>query len=196
MIDPYQTILSYEENDWETLLENLGLFDVFESLFSHFSKPESMRSILRYILWTYSAKSPRLVQGADWEEAKRKNFRDAGLPADLYHPITMLKDTTVATAVHAWLDFQGLPVFKQLMALRDLKAEMQLSSVSSIKKASGVEIDYDQKFKNAQYALDLDKMIKDLEAQHISKDPRLRDAIEQAGYKPLKMYIGPETYSH
>jgi len=77
-----------------------------------------------------------------------------------------------------WLDFQDNDVFTQLMVFKQLKLEMQLSANSPLKNSSG-QIDYDQKFKNANYAMDLRKKINDLEKELIQNSPTLSQFVKE-----------------
>ena len=194
MINPYNALTTNECN-WVPFLEKLGLFDVFGELTASYYDTEATTQIIKFIVWTYSANSTQLTEGMEWEANKRNNYRLAGLPQGLWEPVGLLKDPTILRATHRWLDWQEEPVFKQLQCLRDLKLEMQLSCVGKVVKSSG-EIDFDQKFKNAQYALDLDAMIQQLENQSILNDPKLKDAIQETNYSKKTMFKGPEAYAH
>jgi hypothetical protein len=193
MVHLYTALLEYDGGDWKEFLDNIGLLDVFGELLGYFNTPSSAQKIIRYIVWTYSANSERIVVGQEWESTKRSNYGHAGLPGDLWEAIGMLKDLNVARTIHRWLEYQDEPVFKQLQSLRDLKLEMQISSVGKISKSSG-EIDYDQKYKNAQYAVELDKMIRQLENQSIHNNPILKDAIRESKFT-RKTTTGPEAFS-
>lgn len=193
MVQPYQALTGYELNNWKNLFDELGLLDVFGELLGTFSAPESTRKIIRYIVWTYSANSERLVVGMEWETNKRNNFNHAGLPWDLWEPIGLLKDLTILRSIHGWLEYQDEPVFKQLQCLKDLKLEMQLSSVGRISKASS-EMDYDQKYKNANYALELEKAIKQLENQLIQNNPVLKEAVKETKFS-RRTTVGAETFA-
>lgn len=195
MVNPYIALTSYEGSEWGKFLDQMGLLKVFEGVLMNFCHPDSTRKIIRYIVWTYSVNSDRQVAGMDWENNKRNNFNQAGLPGDFWEKIGLLKDLDVRRTVHRWLDFQDEPLFKQLQTLRDLKMEMQLSSVGIISKSNG-EIDYDQKFKNANYSVDLDKMIQQLENQSIQNNPNLKDAMRELQYKKRNPTTGPEAYAH
>lgn len=195
MVNPYQALTTYEGADWKIFLEEIGLLDVFGNLLGNFNAPDSARKIIRYIVWTYSVKSERHVAGMDWENNKRGIFDFVGLPGDLWEEIGLLKDPEVLRSIHRWLDWQEEPLFKHLQCLRDLKMEMQLSSVGTIRKSNN-EIDYDQKFKNANYSVELDKTIAQLENQSIQNNPALKDAMKETQFKKRSVTMGPESFSH
>lgn len=194
MKNPYVILTTYEGADWKVLLAEMGLLEVFGELLVYYCSPDSTRKIIRYIVWTYSVNSERHIAGMDWENNKRHNFDHAGLPVDMWESIGLLKDLDVLRTVHRWLEFQEDPLFKQLQTLRDLKMEMQMSSGGLIKKSNG-EIDYDQKYKNAQYALELDKMIQQLENQSIQNSSSLKDALRESNFKRRSSTTGPENFS-
>ncbi len=179
MVNPYQALTTYEGADWKVFLEEIGLLDVFGNLLGNFNAPDSARKIIRYIVWTYSVKSERHVAGMDWENNKRGNFDFVGLPGDLWEEIGLLKDPEVLRSIHRWLDWQEEPLFKHLQCLRDLNNE----------------IDYDQKFKNANYSVELDKMIAQLENQSIQNNPALKDAMKETQFKKRSVTMGPESFS-
>lgn len=193
MVDPYQILSKYEGDNWNGLLSELGVSEIFGDLQLLYTNPDSMRKIVRYIVWTYTATSERLVKGHDWESNKRNNFEMSGLPAEMWADVGMLRSDVVLRAIHDWLEFQDRPLFKQIQALRDLKLEMQLSSVGVIVTSSR-DNDYDQKFKNARYAIDLGKMIDELESESLHNSPNMQEAVKEVATRKKTM-VGPETFS-
>lgn len=194
MTNPYQALTTYEGSDWEDYLESLSMLEVFGELFGIWTTPDAQRKIIRYIAWTYSKDSKKLMEGLDWQTNKRNLYDLAGLPANLWPDIGMLKRPELLKTVHRWLDFQGDAVFKQLQVLRDLKAEMQESCAGMISK-NGEGIDYDQKMKNARYAHDLDLMIQALETKSIINHPALKEAVRESGFTPHRILSGPEHFA-
>jgi len=104
-----------------------------------------------------------------------------------------LKNKAVVDAIQAWMDFCDSDLFTTLQILKDLRVEMQISCLTDIKKAS-LEIDYDQKFKNAQYSVDLKKMIKDLESELIQTSVKLKDSVKEFREAKQKKSFGLETF--
>lgn len=193
MVLVYQTLTTYQGSEWKKLFEQLGLLDTFGEILGDYSHPDSTRKVIRYIVWTYSANSERLISGQDWENNKKNNFDHAGIAIEMWEKIGMLKDRVILNAVHYWLEYQDDPVFKMLLCLKDLKLEMQISSVGRITKASS-EIDYDQKYKNANYAIELDGKIKQLENQLIQNDPKLKEAIKETKFN-RRTTVGVENFA-
>jgi hypothetical protein len=194
MTHPYHALIQYEGEDWPAFLENIGLLPIFKRLFIRYSKPESTRKIIRYIVYTYSANSEKLIVGMDWSNNKKQIYDYVQLPAELWPGVGLLNDPLILQTVHQWLDFQGDRVFKQLQSLKDLQLEMQLTSNGVIKKASD-EVDYDQKYRNANYARELSAIIDNLELQYIQNNPLLKDAVRETKFDKKSILTGPEHFS-
>lgn len=203
MISAYQSILEYKGDDIQDHIESIGLEEVFKPLFSPFPDTEGFPDVLRnhqitiikYILRAYSIESDMIVLGSDWHKTKKKIFEAVWAKPEkgLYESLVLLKSETVVMLIGRWMGFCDDDSFTSIQMLKDLQVEMRITSVSNIRKAS-MEIDYDQKFKNAQYALDLKKMIKDLESELIQNSAKLKDAImEYKEYKKSASF-GMETF--
>jgi len=180
MILAYNQIIEYEEDNWEDFFSKICLIDIFKELILKYGKDkQELRSFIRYIIWSYSKNSDKVILGDDWRENKKRIFDAAGFKPvkELLDATVNLQDDVVLKTIQKWLTYQDNNVFSQLCVLKDLQQEMQLSANSPIKKSSG-EIDYDQKYKNACYVGDLRKMIMDLEDELIQMTPKLKDAIK------------------
>lgn len=187
MINPYQSIIEFEGDDWAEFLETLMLIDIFMPIIKKYNQPDDVKCVVKYILYAYSISSDHVIMGMDWLDNKKKIFDFVMLkPEKKYEDeLVHLKSTEVVETINAWIDFQDNQTFKMLQTLKDLRVQMQIASVSDIKKASG-EIDFDQKFKNAKYALELKQMIKDLESELIQNDAKLKDAVLEVKQKRKK----------
>src|SRR6185503_16264223 len=130
MIRPYHSILSYSGEFWREFLESIYFLDIFSDLFEEFNKPEKLTRVIHYILYTYSIASDRIISGMDTEKNKKSNFSYCRLAEDEWQQIGMLQSPAVLKAVMGWLKYQDQEVFTQLSLLKDLKTEMQISSVS------------------------------------------------------------------
>lgn len=192
MTDPYYIITGNTKGNWTELLEKIGLLNVFKAVIENFKEDAIITGIIRYILWTYSIKSERLVIGMESLANKNRIFEACSLPTDLYQSVVLLQNENVLQSIAKWLDYQDNEVFTQLTVLKDLKIEMQLSAISPLKR--GTEIDYDQKFKNAQYAKELRKMIQDLENELIQNTPKLKDLYKEVKAIAKKNTTGIEHF--
>jgi hypothetical protein len=178
MTNPYLAITTYNGDFWEGHLKELCLYDIFADLINKYTDQEILGKILRYIAWQYSEDSDKVVLNMALLQNKQSLFKLAGLPKELYDPIVLFSDEIILQSIIKWLDFQDNDVFTQLMVFKQLKLEMQLSANSPLKNSSG-QIDYDQKFKNANYAMDLRKKINDLEKELIQNSPTLSQFVKE-----------------
>lgn len=195
MISAYQSIITYEDGEWQDYLEKIALIDIFGGLLKEYPDKGDFKCIVRYILLAYSVESDMLVLGADWTKTKRKIFERCGIKPEkkFYEDLVHLKNRKVLEAIHKWLEYSDEDTFTQICILKDLRVEMQMTCLSDIKKASG-ELDFDQKYRNSQYSVDLKKSIKDLESELIQNSVLLKDSIKEyrEGKKSAKSF-GMET---
>lgn len=194
MIVPYNVLISYAESNWKEYLEEHSLLSVFNDLVAEYGSDNPLLTkLIRYIVWAYSLDSEKIVLGADWLQNKAEIFNSSGLPETLWDSVALLKNETIIKAIHGWLRYQEQDVFTQLVVLKDLLIEMQLSANSLIKR--GTDIDYDQKFKNARYALELRDMIQKLETQLLQNHPKLKAGIKEVHFVSAKSTVGVETFA-
>jgi len=195
MINAYSDLISYDGFDWEDYLNRICLIDIFKDLIPLFKDKEALTQGIRYIVWTYSKQSDCITLGTDWYENKKRIFDKTLLPSTYFQDLVDLENSIIIKTIQRWLEFQDSATFSQLMMLKDLQLEMQQSANSNIKKAN-LEIDYDQKFKNAKYVNDLKGMIEDLEQELIQNSPKLKAAVQELGAKSkAKNTIGVETFA-
>ena len=180
MISAYHSLVTYSEGEWEEYLEKIALIDIFGPLLKSYPDKGDFQCVIRYILLAYSKESEMLVIGSDWGKTKKKIFEAAAIKPNVhfYTDLVHLKNRAVLDCIKRWLDYQNDETFEMLQTLKDLKTELQMSTLTEIKKSSG-EIDYDQKFKNAEYCINLQGMIKDLESQLIQANPKLKDSVSE-----------------
>lgn len=194
MINAQQQLISYEDSEWDDFLTKLDLIGVFKPILDCFMENTIRRGVIRYIVWTYSRSSDKVIMDMEWNRNKLRIFEETDLPKE-YKPLTVdLKSESILSAIEKWVEFQDEDVFSQILSLKDLRLEMQQTSVGVIKKSSG-EIDYDQKFKNAKYVTDLRAMIKDLESELVQHDPRMKSAVKEVRLTRNKFTVGPEKFA-
>lgn len=197
MINAYSDILAYDGEDWNDYLTKICLIDIFKDLIPLFKDKQALTQGIRYIVWAYSKDSDCVILGTDWVENKKRIFDKANLQKEYYYDLVELQNRIVLKTIQRWLDFQDSSVFSQLMMLKDLQQEMQESATTDIKNAQ-LEINYDQKFKNAKYVNELKIMIEDLEQELIQNNAKLKIAyreISNASNK-IKNTIGVETFAN
>ena len=196
MVDPYSEIINHEEDNWQEFFERICLIDIFKPVIEAYGNTDTLKCVIRYIVYAYSVNSDKIILSMEWHKNKQQIFEFvlAKPEKGIYEELVLLKSEAVLQAVCNWVDFQDSDSFKQLSVLRDLRVEMQISALSKIVKSSG-EVDYDQKFKNAEYANKLKIMIRDLEAEQIQNNQKLKDAVKEVKAVKSKFTVGPETFS-
>lgn len=198
MINPFKDLTTYTGTDWADYLDRISLLEIFKEVIEKYSaEPTYLQGVIRYIVWTYSKDSEKITLGTNWLENKKRIYADAFLPLhdDFRNEIIYLQDIAVLVVVKKWLQFQDDDTFKELIMLKDLRTEMQLSANSPISNGNS-GINYDQKFKNAKYSMDLSLMIRETETKLLQNDPKLKDAVQEmkkAGKS--NSYISAEAYA-
>ena len=199
MTNPVHDLTTYSGDDWDEYLEGLALREIFKDLIAAYQdKPSLVTCIIRYILWTYSKDSPKIILGEEWQLTRQRIFEAASLPPteEMKNSVLELNDQVILKTIQKWINFQDHEVWKELMMLKELKLELQMSANSPIKKANG-EIDYETKFKNAKYSIELTQLIKDAESRLLQNDIRLKESIKEVKKSASKnrVTISPETFS-
>lgn len=196
MINASQEIVNYGGDDFQDYLTRLALIEIFEPVFKEY--PLYAKEIIRYIVYTNSIDSELIVLGADWLQTKKRIYEHCNLPPkeDMLQDVIFLKSDFIKSSALKWLEFQDDETFSELLMLKNLKVEMQLSANSEIRKASG-EIDYDQKMKNAEYSIKLTNLIKDTQLNLIQNNAKLKEAHKDAGQnaRKTKSSFGVESFA-
>lgn len=196
MISPYQALTTHDHDDWYDFLEKCLLLDIFMPVLEEYKDPQTLKLVIKYIVFAYSAQSEHIVLGKEWLENKEQIFELLMFKPirEFKDDVVMLQNPAVIRTINNWLEFQDKPTFKQMQVLKDLKIEMQTSCLSNIKKAS-MEIDYDQKFRNAEYASKLQEKIRELEAELIQNNVKMKEAVREVKAAKVSFNVGPETFS-
>lgn len=196
MISPYQSLITYQQDEWEDYLSRCLLIDIFRPVIEEYPDKQVLKCVIRYITYAYTLQSDKIVIGKDWLENKKEIFEYVQVHPmlDLYDDLVLLKNRAVVETVHLWLKFQDNESFAQLKVLKDLRTEMQVSALTRILKSSG-EVDYDQKYRNANYAGDLRAKIKELEAELVQNDKNMKEAVKEVRAAKSRYNVSPETFS-
>jgi hypothetical protein len=199
MIIPVKELTTYIGDDWQEYLDSMALFEVFKDLvYKYQGDPVFLKCSIKYIVWAYSKDSDKIVLGTDWIENKKRIFEASQLPPidEVLTDFVFLKDEIVLTTIKRWIDLQDDDAWKELCMLKDLRSEMQLSANSQLKVGNGEGINYDQKFKNAKYSIELAQMIKDCESKFMQNDPRLKEAVKEIKQRTKSnTSISPEFFA-
>lgn len=196
MISVYNDLVNYEGDNFEDYLTTLELNEIFKGLIEIFKDKSALKQAIRYIVWCYSKQSEFVILGDDWLVNKKRIFDKSFLHIDYYEDMVLLKNRIVVNTIQKWVAFQDNSVYENLCSLKDLMIEMRLSCNSKITKSDGASVDYDQKFKNAGYVRDLQKMIDDLEQELIQNDMKLSEGIKEVKKAAKKnSFISVEKYA-
>lgn len=195
MISAYNDLINYDEDNFEDYLNTICLADIFKGLIDIFKDKAALKQAIRYIVWTYSKQSDCVIIGDDWLKNKKRIFDKSLLHQSYYEDMVLLKNRIVVATIQKWVEFQDNNVYANLISLKDLMVEMRLSSNSIIKKSND-ETDYSQKYLNATYVQDLQKMIYDLEQELIQNDMKLKEGIKEIKRASKASFsIGVEKYA-
>jgi hypothetical protein len=199
MVNPLQALSTYSGDDWYEYLDSISLSEIFRDLIVKYqADPSLLKGIIRYIVWTYGKESDKITLGTDWLETKKRIFEAAQLPPmeDVLKNVVYLADEVVLVTIKRWVEFQDDDTWKELMMLKDLRSEMQVSANSQLKAGNGDAVNYDQKFKNAKYSIDLALMIKDCESKLLQNDPKFKDAVREVKQRSKSnTSISPESFA-
>lgn len=196
MINAYNDLVTYDGDDLEDYITSICLIDIFKKLIELFKDKNALKQVIRYIVWTYSKQSEHIVLGDDWLENKKRIFDKTFLHRSYYEDVVLLKNRIIAETIQKWIEFQDNNTYSNLISLKELMTEMRISSNSALKKADGESIDYDQKFKNAGYVFELEKMIKNLEQELVQNDMKLKEGIKELKKSSKNAFtVGVEKYA-
>lgn len=196
MISIYNDIISYEGDEWEDYLNRICIIDIFKDFIPRFKDKALLTQAIRYVVWTYSKQSDCVILGDDWLLNKKRIFDRTLLPDEYYEDLVLLQNPMVVKTIQRWIDFQDNELMTTIYSLKELMIEMRISSNSNIKNAA-LETNYDQKYKNANYAIELKLKIADLESELIQNDNKLKEAVREVRTaQKNKNTIGAETFAN
>ena len=199
MINPLHAIINYSGDEWQEYLDSISLFDIFKDLiFEYHADKPLLKGIIQYIVWAYSKNSDKITIGTDWTENKKRIYEAAQLPPmeKTQMNVVHLKDEVILITIKRWIDYQDDDTWKEYTMLKDLRSEMQLSANSQLKGGTGDVVNYDQKFKNAKYSIELSNMIKDCEHKLLQNDPVHKHSVLEVKQKiKSNISISPESFA-
>jgi hypothetical protein len=191
MIDSVKALTTFEGDEWQEYLERICLIEIFKELIHNYKdQPGVVKSLIRYIVWAYSKNSEMVPVGGNWLNIKKRIFEAACIPltTEFENAVIFLSDPAILNTVLRWIKFQDEDTFQELEMLKELRTQMQLSIY--------ILTDYDQKFKNAKYSIELLNMIRDTEKKLLQNDPHLKEAIKEAySTSKVRENLGPELFS-
>ncbi len=108
MTNAYSSILAYRDDDWQEYLDNMMLYDIFEDVIIAYPNKQTLKCVIRYILYAYSIESDQVHIGVDWEENKKRIYEFVFAPQskDLVDQLVYLQHPSVTKTIHKWLEWQ------------------------------------------------------------------------------------------
>jgi len=190
MIIPTSDLIKYDGTDWKGYLKGILLYDVFESLFLTY-RGNTLTGIMRYIIWTYSIDSDKIVLHQEWLSNKKKIFKICDISEELFDDVVMLKSEDIGNAIILWLNYQNESNFSSWAMYNDLIIEMRTAANSPLKKGITKEnpdgiIDYDQKMKCAESVAELIVKKEEVEQKFLQNNEKLREAYKEMSNTVVK----------
>lgn len=184
MINPYYTITTTDEANFQDFLTKLNLIEIFRPVLEEFPDVELFKGIVKFIAWGFSLDSDILnTVGNTWSKVADVIYEKTGLPYDndkedgIYGNVAELKSDGVRLAIEKWLQFQNDENWTQFIHYRDLRRQMLAASLDVLKKASG-EVDYTAKMDCAKYSKELLQMMDEAKETFIQNNPKLKGSVE------------------
>lgn len=184
MINPYFSIVTTDELNFEEFLRKLNLIEIFRPVLVEFPDMDLFKGIVKFIAWGFSLDSDMLATtGNTWSKVCDLIYEKARLPYDsenedgIYNSVANLKSDGVRESIERYLSFQDDENWTQYIHYRDLRKQMLAASLDGIKKASG-EIDYTAKMDCAKYSKELLLMMDEAKETFIQNNSKLKGSVE------------------
>lgn len=182
MIIPTSDIINYEGNDWQEYLDKMCLYDIFKDLVEEYgSDVDVLTGLIRYIVWTYSIDSSKIVLRQEWLSNKKRIFKAARLPVSMEQDVVFLENKTILYCAKRWLNAQNEENYSVWCMLNDLIVEMRVAANMPIKKSTQ-EIDYKTKMDCATYVIELQVKKAEVEQKFIQNNEKLKEAYKEVSH--------------
>lgn len=197
MINLFQEIVNYDGVNFQDHCERIGVFYIFDPVFTckSFEENELHIKIAKYIAYTHSIESSKLTVKGDRRKETHAVFKELEIEDEYYSSIVLLKNSSVVKSVQLWMEKQDNRQVELLFTLQNAYVQQQTASLDNLKKSDGINTDYDQKMKCIQHMMELKDMIKAAEAELQQNDPILKEAYQDVKKSSAKLTLGPETFA-
>jgi hypothetical protein len=197
MISLYNEIISFDGVNFQDHCQRIGVFGVFEPIFSSTEFDDNLLhiKIAKYIAFSHSIESTKLTISGDRRKEIRAIFKELDIPENLYDGIVLLKSREVLKSVQLWMQKMDSRQAEYLLTLQNAYVQQQTASLDNLKKPDGVSTDYDQKFKCITYVNDLKKMIKEAESELQQHDPKMKEAYQEVRKMAIKHTLSIENFA-
>ena len=197
MINLFTEITTYEGVNFQDHCERIGVFSIFEPIFSSMVFEDNLLhiKIAKYIAYAHSIESPKLTMNGDRRKEIHAVFKDLEIEDEHYNGIVLLKDRDVVKCVQLWMSKQDNRQAEYLFTLQNAYVQQQTAALDNLKKSDGINTDYDQKMRCIEHMTELKKMIKDAESELQQNDPKMKDLHQEVKKAAAKFVLGPESFS-
>jgi hypothetical protein len=195
MINPYQSIINYNEGDdfFDEHLKKMHIYEIFKGILDEFPENKVFAGVVRFILWGYTPQSEMLqTTGLAWGKLSEKIFKATGLDNKYFEDVAELGSDAVRSAIDRWMIFLNDENFKQYITFRDLRTQFLAASLFPLpkgkKKGSDEEqaddmnkmkVQIEAKMLAATYSNDLLKMMNDAREKFIQTQPKLKMSVSE-----------------
>jgi hypothetical protein len=195
MISLYNEIISFDGVNFQDHCQRIGVFGVFEPIFSSTEFDDNLLhiKIAKYIAFSHSIESTKLTISGDRRKEIRAIFKELDIPESLYDEIVLLKNKSVLKSAQLWMQKMDSRQAEYLLTLQNAYVQQQTASLDNLKKPDGISTDYDQKFKCIEYMTELKKMVKDAESELQQNDPKMKEAYQEVKKAAAIITMGIET---
>jgi len=202
MINPYYSIITTDEIDFEEFLRKLNLLEIFRPVLVEFQDIDLFKGIVKFIAWGFSLDSDMLgTSGNTWGKVCDLIYEKSGLPDDrdedksIYQLVANLKSEGVRDSIERWLQFQNDEHWTQFIHYRDLRRQMLSASLDYLKKTGG-EIDYEAKMDCAKFSKELLQMMNDAKETFIQNNAKLKGSVESINRASKETFTrSPSSYA-
>lgn len=182
MTIPTNDLINYDGTDWEQYLNKLALYDIFKDLCEEYGNDKCiLTGLIRYVTWTYSVDSNKIVLRQEWLANKKRIFKAADLPPSMEQDVVYLKNKTILYTAKRWLTSQNDENFSTYTMLNDLIMEMRVAANLPVLKSTG-EIDYKTKMDCASYVIELMVKKSEIEQKFIQNNEKLKEAYKEVSH--------------
>lgn len=189
----FEKVIAYK-GDLIVKLESMGLVPLFEPLASYLINKMEFEAVIMYIVMLYSKDSDRLLP-IDYELIKQNIAGELMIEEPLRSQLITLDVTSATDAIqlsfitelikviNAYLEIQSSATFSHIVMLKELYQTMKRGTQTIV--TDGV-VDYDQMAKNAKYAAELAKEIKEWEYSLAQEERSLKNQKGEIAKKRTK----------
>lgn len=185
MQHPYNILINHEGN-YEFLFEQYLFVKIFKPIWDLYEDKSIPTGIIRFIVFGFSIESPHITVSGDRRNELAAIFKHIEIEDNYYRDVVLFEEETIKLCTQKWLEFQDNAQLEYLLTLKSSYIQQQSGSLSLLKKADGVNIDYDQKHKCIEHMRELKIWIKEAEQELIQNNPKMKESYKIVGLDNTK----------